>query len=532
MECDYLIIGAGPAGCVLAHRLTEDPDIRVILAEAGPRDWHPYIHIPATCFFLQQDTRFNWRYQGQPVPQLNGRVITYSQGKVLGGSGSINGMLHVRGQPAEYDLWAQQGCKGWSYDDVLPYFIKAEGFADGNPAWRGSKGPLGVSRQQNVHPLSQAFLDAAEGLGFARNEDMNGPHREGAALFQQNRRGRFRANPAQTYLRQARRRLNLTVLTETPCQRIILREGRATGAMFKTGEGELTISARREVLLCAGAIKSPQILMHSGIGDPEHLSRHGIEVRHASPMVGQNLRDHFLIRIKHGVRGQITINERTRGTRAIVEALRYAAFGRGLLTSGAGAAALFFKTRPELAYPNAQLSFTPGSFASPGVLDSHPGMSIGAWPSYPESKGRIALAGPEPDRAPEIHPEYLSAVEDRDNIVASLRMARRILRSPHMARWSTGEILPGREVETDEEMIGFARQYGISGLHLVGTCAMGGRPDDVTDPALKVRGVRALRVIDASVMPQCPSGNALAPIVMMAERASDLIKAHRHTSNL
>lgn len=532
MECDYLIIGAGPAGCVLANRMTEDPDVKVILAEAGPRDWHPYIHIPATCFFLQQDTRFNWRYQSQPVPELNGRTITYSQGKVLGGSGSINGMLHVRGQRAEYDLWAEQGCKGWSYDEVLPYFKKAEGFAGGDPEWRGADGPLGVSRQQDVHLLSLAFLDAAEEMGFTRRDDMNGHEREGVSLFQQNRRGRFRANPAQTYLRAAKRRNNLVVLTGMPCSKIAISEGRAIGASFRRNGEDVSITAQQEVLLCAGAVKSPHILMHSGIGDRAELSAQGIAVQHDAPMVGKNLRDHFLVRIKHRVRGQITINERTRGPRAMWEALRFVAMGRGLLTSGAGAAALFFKTKPGLAHPDAQLSFTPGSFASPGVLDSQPGMSIGAWPSYPASVGRIALASADPAQQPEIHPEYLSADADKENIVTSLRMARKILAAPQLAQWSDAEILPGPGVSSDDEIINFAKQNGISGLHLVGTCAMGGEAGSVTDPELKVRGVRGLRVIDASVMPQCPSGNALAPIVMIAERAADLIRASRDTSDL
>jgi choline dehydrogenase len=513
IDCDYLIIGAGPAGCVLANRLSADPAIRVVLVEAGPRDWHPYIHIPATCLFLQQDARFNWMFMSEPEPNLGGRRIKYSQGRVLGGSSSINGMLHVRGQPAEYDRWAAEGCTGWGYADVLPYFRKSEDFEDGASDWRGAGGPLAVSRQLKVHQLTEAFVAAAEELGFARRADMNGPER-----------GRFRAQPAQTYLRAAKGRPNLRILTGHACARILF-EGRAAMAADLVADGEThRVHARREVILSAGTLKSPQILMLSGIGDGAALAAQGIETIHHSPQVGRNLQDHFLVRVAHRVQGVTTINERTRGASVMAEALNYAFRGKGLLTMGAGAAALFFRSSPQASIPDAQLSFAPGSFSAPGVLEDQPGMTIGAWPSYPQSRGTVSLRSPDPLDTPAIRPNYLDAEADRRNLIASLHMARRILNAEPLRRWSLGETLPGAEVKTDDEVLAFARDKGISGLHLVGTCAMGG-PDSVTDPELRVRGIERLRVVDASVMPECPSGNSHAPTVMIAEKAADLILA-------
>jgi choline dehydrogenase len=524
INCDYLIIGAGSAGCVLANRLSAAPDIRVVLAEAGPRDWHPYIHIPATCLLLQKDARFNWMFMSEPEPNLGGRRVKYSQGRVLGGSSSINGMLHVRGQPAEYDRWAENGCMGWSYADVLPYFRKSEDFEDGASDWRGAGGPLAVSRQIKVHPLTEAFVAAAEELGFSRRADMNGPEREGVAVFQQNRLGRFRAQPAQTYLRAAKGRPNLQVLTGHSCARILLKGRVATGAELIANGKTRQVNARREVILSAGTLKSPQILMLSGVGDGAALAAQGIETIHHSPQVGRNLQDHFLVRVAHRVTGVTTINERTRGASVMAEALNYAFRGKGLLTMGAGAAALFFRAAPEASIPDAQLSFAPGSFSAPGVLEDRPGMTIGAWPSYPQSKGKVSLRSGDPLDTPAIRPNYLDAETDRRNLIASLHMARRILNAEPLRRWSLGETLPGAEVKTDDEVLAFAREKGISGLHLVGTCAMGG-PDSVTDPELRMRGIERLRVVDASVMPECPSGNSHAPTVMIAEKAADLILA-------
>ena len=521
---DYCVIGAGPAGCVVASRLSEEAAHSILLLEAGPRDWHPYIHIPATCLYLQGDKRFNWLYQSEPEPHSNNRVYKLSQGKVLGGSSSINGMLHVRGQRADFEYWAQSGCMGWGYEDVLPYFKKAKSFTGGDEAVRGREGPHPVSEFQSVHPLTRAFIEAAQELGVGYNPDMNGAEREGVAFYQQNRHGRFRAQPAQTYLRRARRRRNLRILTEASCTRILFEDKRAVGVEYRRGGAVRTVRVRKEVILSAGTIKSPHLLQLSGIGNPEHLREIGITPFVAASSVGRNLRDHFQLRVGHRVKGVVTLNERTRGLPIVKEALNYALFGRGLLTMGAGTAAMFFRTREGLHAPDSQLIFAPGSFAAPGVLEKEPGMTIGGWPSRPESRGTVRARTADPYEPPAIAPNYLSAPEDRAVVIACMRMIRRLFATPALARWSAGETFPGADVQSDDEILEFARQRGTSGLHFVGTCRMGTDDDAVVDPRLRVKGMTGLRVVDASVMPNCTVGNTNASVVMIGEKGADMIR--------
>jgi len=524
-EVDYCIVGAGVAGCVVANRLTEDANTSVALLEAGPRDWHPWIHIPATCLWLQSDARFNWLYESEPVPESGGRRFRISQGRVLGGSGSINGMLHVRGQAADFDSWAQSGCRGWSHDEVLPFFAKAESYdGAGDAPLRGRDGPLAVSDFLAVHPLTQAFLDAAQESGVQVNADMNGSSREGAALYQQNRRGRFRANAGQTYLRAARRRPNLRLLTEAPVTRILFEGRRAVGIAYRRDGMERIIRARREVILSGGAMRSPHLLQLSGIGDASWLRACGIAPLLGLPGVGRNLRDHYQIRVGHRVGGIVTLNERTRGLAVVKEALAYAFLGRGMLTMGAGTAALFHRSREGLAAPDSQLVFAPGSFAAPGVLEREPGMTIGGWPSRPESHGTVRLRTAEPLEPPAIAPGYLSAQEDRRVIVSCLRMIRRLFAAPSLARWSRHETFPGDAVHSDDELLDFARQRGSAGLHFTGTCRMGSDPGAVVDPRLRLRGVEGLRVVDASIMPNCTVGNTNATVVMVAEKGAARIR--------
>ena len=521
-QFDFCIIGGGTAGCVLANRLSENGRHRVVLLEAGPRDWHPFIHIPATCLFLQSNPTFNWLLQSEPEHNANGRRFKLSQGKGLGGSSSINGMLHVRGAPADFDIWAQSGCTGWSYDDVLPFYRKAESYQGGEDHEHGRDGPHSVSDFLAVHPLTKAFVDAADEIGVPFNADMNGARREGVAYYQQNRKGRFRAQPAQTYLRQARRRANLDIRTEAIVTRIMFDGARAVGVEYRQGGALRTLRVNREVIIAAGALKSPHLLQLSGIGDPAHLSSLGIPLRAAAPGVGQNLSDHFQVRVGHRVQGVITLNERTRGWPLIKEVLNYTFRGKGMLTMGAGTAALFANSRDGLEQADMQLIFAPGSFAAPGVLETLPGMTIGCWPSRPESRGTVLAASADPMQQPAIRLNYLSAQEDERLVIAGTRLIRKLFAAPALARWSAGETFPGPQLETDTEILDFARERASSGLHFAGTCRMGGE-DAVLDPKLRVRVVSALRVVDASAMPGTTIGNTNATVVMVAEKAAAMI---------
>jgi choline dehydrogenase len=521
IEVDYCIVGGGSAGCVVAARLSEDARNAVLMLEAGPRDWHPFIHIPATCLNLQQDARFNWLDQTEPQAHADGRSLKISQGRVLGGSGSINGMLHVRVQRSDADGWKTQG---WRYDELLPFLSNAEDFEGESAYSRGRGGPQPVSEFRIVHPLTQSFIDAAKGLGIPHNPDMNGGEREGVALFQQNRRGRFRAQPAQTYLRDARGRANLRVLTHAPVARILFEGGRASGVVFLRDGQERRVSVRREVIVSAGTLRSPQILQASGVGDPAHLATLGIAPAVASPGVGRNLRDHYMVRVGHRVRGITTINERTRGLPIVKEVLKYAFAGSGMLTMGAGAAAVFLRTRPDAPTPDAQLSFAPGSFASAGVLEKEPGMTIGGWPSPAASRGTVLARSADTRLAPSIDPNYLSAESDRDAIIACVRTIRALFAQPALARWSKAETFPGAQIERDDEILGFARERGTSGLHFTGTCRMGDDEASVVDARLRLRGISGLRVIDASVMPNTPIGNAHSSVVMVAEKGAAMIR--------
>lgn len=517
---DYCIIGAGPAGCILASRLTEDPDVTVTLLEAGPADWHPWVHVPAACLFLQHDRRFNWLDETVPQPNLHDRKIRVPQGRLLGGSGSINGMLHVRPQRADVDAW---NTSGWSYEDLLPAMIRAEDFSARGPQ-RGQGGPHPVSLFTETHPLTQAFIDACGTSGIASNPDMNGPDRQGVAPFQQNRRGRFRAQAAQTYLRRARKRANLRIITGATCRQVAFEGTTAVGVRYDRAGQAHRLKVRREVLLCAGALRSPQILQVSGIGDPDHLARIGVAPVVSSEQVGRNLRDHFLVRVSHRVRGMTTINERAHGMAAVREALTYALRGRGALTMGAGAAAAILPSGLSGEVPDIQLSFAPGSFAGPGRLEREPGMTIGGWVSPGRSRGSVMAPSASTADRPLIDPNYLSDPFDREGIVACIRMIRSIFAQPALARWSVAETFPGAATGDDfDGLLDFARRQGASAYHFAGTCRMGDDTASVVDARLRVRGARNLRVIDASVMPLPPIGNAHASVVAVAERAASLI---------
>ena len=525
MDTDYLVIGAGSAGCTVAARLAET-GARVTLLEAGPPDSNPWIHIPAGVLKLLRHPVINWNYTAEAGPGSGGRPIHWPRGRTLGGSSSINGMLYVRGNPADFDGWAQLGCRGWSYEDVLPFFRKSEDYPQGDPDYRGRGGVLRVEDYRTILPLTHRFVEAATAAGHPFRQDLNGAEQEGAGYSQMTRNGRFRGSTARTFLAAARGRANLRVETEAMATALLFDGRRCTGAALRQRGQSREIRAAREVILCGGAVNSPQLLQLSGIGPAAHLTAIGVTPRHDLPGVGVNLQDHYVARIAHRVRGAISINQLARGVRLAGQVARFFLMGDGALTFGVTSAQVFARSREGLASPDLQLLFTPASYdpAVFGALERAAGMTVAICPVRPDSRGSIMAVSPDPFAKPRITPNYLSAPSDAAVLVAGMRMTRAIFAQPTLAQHSVTELLPGPQAVTDADLLASARRYGTTIFHPVGTCRMGEDPAyAVVDSRLRVHGLGGLRVIDASVMPTLTTGNTNAPTIMIAEKGAAMI---------
>ena len=524
---DYVIVGAGTAGCVLASRLSEDPAVRVALIEAGPMDRHPFIHIPATVGAAISVPRLNWRFMTAPQTHLNGRSIPIPRGHVVGGSGSINGMVYFRGHRTDFDDWAAAGNPGWSYREVLPYFLRSEN----NDAYRGSPyhgqgGPMNVIFIKRPNPMTPAFLAAMDSLGYKRNDDFNGPDSEGYGPRQGTIEKGRRVSTATAYLKPASGRSNLTLLTDTRVSRIRIENRRAAGVDLITTGGTRSLTARREVIVCGGAVLSPQLLMLSGIGPEGALRTAGVEVKHHLPGVGANYHDHLAVGVLMEMDNSESYGISWRAApRDLANILEYALFRTGPLSSNVFEATGFVRTLPQLTRPDVQVVFQ----AARRNTNTFPfplghGFAINVLNLYPKSRGTVRLAGPDPSAAPVVDPQLFSHPDDIATMLRALKIGRRVSQAAAFSRYRAVEVQPGPAVQEDTALIEYIRRAASTVHHPCGSCRMGSDGNAVVDPQLRVHGIDALRVADASVFPSVVGGNTNAAVVMIAEKAADLIR--------
>lgn len=527
-EFDYIVVGAGSAGCVLANRLSENPNHQVLLLEAGGKDWNPWLHIPVGYFKTMHNPAYDWCYMTEPDPGIAGRRLQWPRGKVLGGSSALNGLLYVRGQPQDYDRWAELGNSGWSYDEVLPYFKKSEDNQRGADQYHGIGGPQKVSDLRLRRPIAEQFIKAATEQGIPFNEDYNGEIQEGVGYFQQTAYNGFRWSTARSFLRPAKNRANLSILTKAQVSRLLFEGKRVTGIEYRRGGQLHTALAKSEVVLSAGAINSPQILQHSGIGDPDILAAAGVETRHDLPGVGKNLQDHLQIRLVFETSERTLNDELNNPLKQFKVGLQYFLTRTGPLTLAASQVTIFTKSSADIARPDIQFHMQPLSADKPGD-GVHPfsAFTASVCQLRPHSRGEIRITSSDPFAYPEIHPNYLSDQRDCEVAVNGIKVARGIAGAPALKSRIIRERVPGSEYQSDEELLDAARKFSQTIYHPTSTCKMGQDNMAVVDAQLRVHGIEGLRVADASIMPEIVSGNTNAPTIMIGEKAADMILASR-----
>jgi len=526
-EYDYIIVGAGSAGCVLANRISGDPGLKVLVLEAGGRDLHPYVHMPLTWRTIWQGPLYNWMYKTEPEPYLDGRSVSLPRGKVLGGSSTINGLLYIRGNPRDYDTWRQLGNYGWSYDQVLPYFKRSENNWRGENQVHGAGGPLQVTPVDVTHYSYEPMMQAAVNAGIPLTHDFAADPEGFNRLDVTVGNGR-RSSAARAYLYPAMARKNLFVMINALTHRVLVEKGRAVGVEYAHEGAIFKAWARREVILSGGSYNSPQLLMLSGIGDPGEISRHGITPVHELDGVGKNLSEHPIVGMQFETNTTDTFVQQLRFDRLLVQGIRYAVtrggpFGNQVITANA-----FVRTRPELETPNMQLFFAPVSFTTkvwmPGIRPPEKvGMGGSVCLLRPESRGHVTLRSANPKAPPKVTLNFMKEEVDREATRDGLRLLRKVYNTKPLSEMIASEIMPGAGVDTDDELDAYVRKMADVCHHPVGTCSMGVNAEAVVDPELRVRGLEGLRVVDASVMPLVPSGNTNAPTIMIAEKASDMI---------